>query len=100
MPRCGCVTELFVDEFVVWVFVMQDVLILALVTGLETDIEVTGVLVDVLLFLLLILWTRVVGLVDLRRRGDGSQVPLTSQLFLQFFTETKILCLISNYCNC
>lgn len=79
MPCCGCVTEGFAAEFVVWVSVMQEVLILALVTGLDTDIDVTGVVVVVLL---LILWICVAGLVGLTRRGGGSQVLLTSQLFL------------------
>lgn len=79
MPRCGCVIKLFADEFVDCVSVIQEVLILALVTGFDTGIVVTRVVEDVLL---LILWSLVVGLVDLIRGGDGSHVLLTSQLFL------------------
>lgn len=78
MPRCGCVIKLFADEFVVCVSVIQEVFILALVTGFDTDIVVRRVVEDVLL----LLWSRVVGLVDLARGGDGSHVLLTSQLFL------------------
>lgn len=70
---------------------MQEDLILALVTGFDTDIDVTGVVVVVLL----ILWICIAGLVDLTRRGGGSQVPLTSQLFLSFLVKIVNLYLLS-----
>lgn len=68
----------------------------ALLTGLDTVKDVTGVVVVVLL---LILWLCVAGL-DLIRQEDGSQLLLTNQLFLQFPVKIKKECLYMSFNAC